>query len=161
MIRNALALAALLAANQAAALSCIPPDVARSFIEVAEAEETYIILLGRFDVPPGALPAPDLSDNDPEPVSVQAMFRGQQLQADGSFDGALGLPVTLAQSCAGPWCGQMAQDQRTLAFVRQTEKGLVLDVAPCAQFHFVRPTQEMLETLAACVTGGDCSPAEF
>ena len=161
MIRTALALAASLAANQAAALSCIPPDVARTFTEAAKSEDTYMILLGRFDVPPGALPELDLSDNDPEPVSVQAMFRGQQLQADGSFDGALSVPVLLAQSCAGPWCGQMAQDQRMLAFVRQTETGLVLDVEPCDQWHFARPTDEMLETLGACVTGGECAPAEF
>ena len=160
MIRSTLAVLAILAAGQASALSCLRPDVAQSFTDAANADESYIVVLGRFDVPPGALPAPDLTDAEPEPVNVQAMFRGRQLQADGTFAGALSVPVTLAQQCAGPWCGQMAQDQRLLAFLVQSDEGLVLEVGPCPKWAFANPTEEMLDTVAACVTGGDCTPAD-
>ena len=153
-ITTALALTAALVGAQASALSCMRPDVARSFQWAAEADESYVVLLGQFD-----FDAPRQSNSDrnaPKTASVPAQFNGQSLGANG-FQANAPLDVTLEFSCAGPWCGSLPDTgEDILAFVERGPDGYVLTVGPCYGTAFVSPSESDVQRVEACMRGDGC-----
>lgn len=147
--------ALIVSASEASALSCLRPDVARTFSEVAASEDIFVVLLGEFafDTPPST----ETGDiNAPRGVSFPARFVGQALGAEG-FGGAVALDMTVALTCAGPWCGQMApQGTPTVAFAEQTDAGYVLNVGPCGGRAFPEPEPEDIARIEACMRGEGC-----
>lgn len=151
-----LALLPLLAATEAGALSCLPPDPAASFQTANEAAEVYVVLHGTvtFDATwPGRGLAGDGPAED-QLVRIDGRIEGAGLAADGSFGNAVSGPVVLAESCAGPWCGSIPSGAEVLAFAEVGEDGVpVITLDPCGSLTFVDPTPEMLETVGACARG--------
>ena len=90
-ITAALALSATLLPQAATALSCLRPDVARSFTEVAAASESYIVVYGVFSFTP-------FETNPQGTPAINARFAGQSLTLDG-FTHPTELNVSIQATC--------------------------------------------------------------
>lgn len=151
-----LALFALsIAAGPAAALSCIRPDVAAAYEYASESDKNFVILRGEFDFDPTKLPDPL---GQPIEAQIVANFTGKLLTEKG-FTDEIEVPITVAMTCAGPWCARMSPKIDYIAFVLQNENALNFPIGPCYQFAFANPTDEMVQQIEQCAAGGDCSPA--
>ncbi len=151
-----LALSAL--AQPVLALSCLRPDVARSFNEAAAAKESYVIVQGRLTFDTSRLPKTDLGAQEeiPPHVDIAARLTGMSLSKQG-FTSDFDHPVTLRVQCFGPWCGGAASGAQYLSFLEKTDTGYMLTVTPCGGFGFAEPSREILETVSACFQNGRCA----
>ena len=151
--------AALLSAAPAFALSCLRPDLGRSFAAAAESESAYLVVHGAFDFKASAMPKADKSAGAGIAATgttrVPAQFKGGGLTPDG-FTVPVRLDVTLEVGCQGPWCGTLAAGEPQLAFLEQRDEGYVLSVEPCPGFAFASPTPEDLDFVTACYAKGSC-----
>lgn len=140
MIRTGLTAAALLAAGQAAALSCVRPDLARSFNEAAASEKQYVVLYGTFDFDLRKLPQVGWDrQQDTKPDNpIRAKFIGESLSRQGFVPSAIS-GMTLNAQCFRPWCAAIATDTPYLAFVEKTGDSYTLAISPCGGFAFVTP----------------------
>lgn len=154
-----LTLGAVLCAGQVSALSCMRPDAARTFQWAADAQESYVILMGQFAF---EAPRPDGVDmTNPEVVSVPARFVGSYLGMNGFVDGAA-LDLTITFTCAGSWCGSLdPSDREMLAFVQETPEGYVLEVGPCYGSIFFDPREGPAQQIESCMRGEGCEEAEM
>ncbi len=148
MIR-ALVAALSLAATQAQALRCLPPDVARSYVQGADVG--VVIVRGALRHT-GRKPPRSTA---PHPLRQAALLSGMQLGA-GGFDQPFDNAVTIQTTCAGPWCGSVPQQADDMIYVlRQVGATWVIAPSPCDAAVFA-PTDDVLATLTACVTGNRC-----
>ncbi|MEM1101043.1 MAG: hypothetical protein AAGH73_05880 [Pseudomonadota bacterium] len=144
-------------ASPASALSCLPVSVSRAYLDAAAAEETYVIALGRFSFAPEALaPRPAGEGSWAGTRRVAAGFTGALFSADG-FDFLTELDVTIAATCAGPWCASMAPGVETLAFLQEQADGYLLSLGPCGGSAFPDPTKAQIARIRACHAGGPCA----
>ena len=159
MIRSFTLAAAVLAAGQASALSCMRPDAVTSYQSAAGAEESYVVLWGDFTFE--ATEQPEVEDiNAPEPApAVVAGFEGRSIDA-GGFGTEFTAPVTLEPSCLAAWCGGFPEPGTGLAFARIVEDRLVIDLGPCGGWFFQDPAPEDIARVEACNAGGACEVAE-
>lgn len=158
-----LAAALALAASQATALSCIEPDVRNTYQAAAESTQRFAILLGQVELSRPALIRGDTYIENPDDVPPDSIgqLAGGAIRADGTFSADSIIPVAYSVMCHGPWCGNLESRSTVLAFVRiNDDDSLTLDVGPCNDWHFVDPSEEMLEQLSACVQGGACEPGQ-
>lgn len=157
-----LALALSVLASPALALSCLPPDVARSYTEAAAAEQSYIVVRGTLAFDETQLPEVDLAHQDQTPPStdIAARLTGQSLSQSG-FEREFDRPITLRALCFGPWCGRAVSGTETLAFLEKTGDGYALSITPCGGFDFPEPTEAMLDKVVECFQGGSCKPEPF
>ena len=139
-IKSALiALAAVTMLSPAAsALSCMRPDIAQTMESAKAADEVYYILVGTFT----SAPVPKtLKSNDPNAPqngigshTAEAWFDGKILSNDARYDNPVTrLPVDVAVSCAGPWCGSVpANGREVIAFVKvRTGQPMLLEAGAC------------------------------
>jgi len=146
-IKSALiALAAvMLLSPSASALSCMRPDIAQTMESAKAADEVYYILVGTFT----SAPVPKtLKSNDPNAPqngigshTVEAWFDGKILSNDARYDNPVTrLPVDVAVSCAGPWCGSApANGREVIAFVKvRTGQPMLRGRFPASVVHLVR-----------------------
>ena len=165
MIRPLAAALAMLAAGQAAALSCIRPDVAAAYTAAAEADESYVVLLGRLDFRPSRQP-PDIDGdvNQPRPAPpVRADFSGKSLASNG-FTREFSAPVMLEPVCWAAWCGGFpVPGQEVLLFARTEGSGgasrVWVELNPCGTQTFDQPTRADIRRVEACHQGGPCTAA--
>lgn len=143
-----------LAAGPALALSCARPDAARSFQNAAASTERYVILSGKFSFE--TLPE-KLDGETLKQTQAQARFEGLLLTGDG-FTEKVSADVTVELTCLGQWCAQVKPDADYLAFVQQSETALTWQIDPCNWAAFEAPTQEMIDTVTTCASGGTCTP---
>ncbi len=142
-----LAFALAILPQTASALSCLRPDVARSFTQAAEAEAVYSVVLGTFrggaDVEP--------------PATLTVQFDGRAL-SDTGFDLPFAAPVSVEITCLSAWCGYApADDVTTLAFLRwDGEGGYVLSESACPQWSFGDPNHADVARVVACMQGQSC-----
>lgn len=150
----------MLAAPPVAALSCLVPDPIRSFAEIHAAPESYRAYIGSFAFDADRLPPmQDLSQPvTATPNPVPAEFTGHQLGPTG-FDTPVEAAMLLQPSCAGPWCGSLAPDDKVLVFARVEEGQLIVDLDPCPGKVQAAPDAATRERLAACMRGEDCREA--
>lgn len=153
-----LLLAAALAAasGQAHALSCMRPDPILTFQQLAEAPETYFVLYGELSFDEGQLPPAVMQKQMSAPDPIPARFVGHGLSTDG-FTLDFVANVELQIGCAGPWCGTAQSGVDAIYFVEATDPPLTIHAGPCGGRIFERPSQAVLDTLTACMQGGDCS----
>jgi hypothetical protein len=151
MIRLALP-ALLLAATQAAALSCAPVDPIRDFQAAQAAPEIYHVLYGTLSFDPARMPQGE--SPDPQPAPVPARFSGFGLGLEG-FTRPVEAPVTLQPTCAGPWCGTFGPGT-ALLFAEVTSAGYVVEIGPCGGGAFDQVSEATLARLAACMRGEVC-----
>ena len=155
-MKHILAAATLSAlATDALALSCMAPSVAQSYAWADAADEAYVVLYGGFMF--GTPPSNDTGDiNAPLVVDVDASFVGHALTRDG-FQPINPLDLTVRLDCAGPWCGALPDDSGVmLAFVEQSDDGLLLTLGPCGGSLFSRVSREDFNTVEACMKQGAC-----
>jgi hypothetical protein len=155
MIRPLALAAALLAATDAAALSCIMPDPAQSFRMADEAPDRFVLLYGTLAADPALFP--DGTELEPDPDPVPGRFAGHSLTAAGFTEEASG-PVTLQPTCAAQWCGGPPGTGPVPAFARLTGAGRVIELDPCNAWVFPDPSTATLDLMAACLRGEACGP---
>jgi hypothetical protein len=147
------------AAQPAAALSCLVPDPVRSFAEIHAAPESYRAYVGRLSFDASKLPpSVAAAAANATPPAIPAGLSGYQLGPTG-FDTPVETAVVLQPSCAGPWCGSLAPGDEVLIFAREEEGQLVVDLEPCPGKVQAAPDAAMRDRLAACMRGEACAPA--
>ncbi|MBJ3761637.1 hypothetical protein ILP92_02585 [Maribius pontilimi] len=160
MTRVAVAIAACaaLAAPPASALSCLKPDLARSYLAAEQSEDVYSVILGALEFDASA---PPFNGTRALETSIPARINGRVLGQDG-FANYISRNIVLQVSCvADAWCGSaMAPGSRVMAFLRHAGDGLVLDLDPCPQWLFADPSAEQVARVADCFTGGPCVPGD-
>lgn len=144
-------LALTLMATQSHALSCVRPDVVRSYNGVAKSESEYVVLLGSFKFP-------KIQAEEGKSLNVKARFTGKLLTGAG-FNEEVTAPVTISFSCAGPWCGRIEPGSEQLSFVQQDGNLLTLQVDPCYGLTFPDPSAEQVKLIEDCAAGLSCEPA--
>ena len=161
-MRLALALALGLMAGPALALSCLPPDVARTYQQADEAEAAYVVVLGRLSFDESKLPVVDMArQQDTPPVTlIPARISGKALSRSG-FVTEFDQEITLNARCFGPWCAGASSGTEYLAFLERTDGGYVLSLDPCGGFGFPQPQAEMVAQAVACFRGESCEPRPF
>ncbi|MFD0858834.1 hypothetical protein [Roseovarius aquimarinus] len=157
----AAALAAAMASGPAAALSCLPHDLARTFERVNSAAETYVAFNGTLEFDESLLPEVDMADQQatPKETRIPARISGEALSRVG-FNRPFAGPVTLIVECFGPWCAQPPAVGEVLAFLRQDPEGFTLTTDPCGGDAFFGPDAAMLDKAHRCFTGGECEVEE-
>lgn len=143
----------------ALALSCLPPDVARTYQQAAAAEEAYFVVHARLEFDADALPRTDWRDQAATPphTLISARMTGYALSKTG-FDLLFDQPVTLDARCFGPWCAGAAPGTSYLAFLQRKDDGYLLALDPCGGMGFADPSPETLRRVATCHSGGSCDP---
>lgn len=151
-----LSLVATCLAGPALALSCLAPDVMRSYAEAAASEKEYVVVHGTLSFDEAQLPPEDLLQNDKPPeTDIPARLSGTYLTEAG-FEETFDRPVTLRALCLGPWCGRPASGSDYLAFLEKAGDGFLLEINPCGGFEFADPDTAMLDKVAQCFRTGDC-----
>lgn len=155
-----LSMALAATALPAHALSCLPPDVARTFNRAAEAEDTYIVVHGTLTFDTSKLPQADWQNqqNKPPNTLIPARLTGQSMSKAGfktPFDSA----ITLNAQCLGLWCAGAKSGTPYLAFLERGTQGYTLVLGPCGGLGFADPTPEMLRKALQCFRGSPCKPA--
>ena len=139
-----------LSVNQAAALSCLKPDVAEAFQTAAASELSYVVLKGKF-----AFTAPPKTD-EPQTRTIEATFDGRLLTGSG-FTQQVSAPVEVNLRCEASWCADLQPETDYIAFVEnQNNEKLIFDVGPCYGFAFQEPSQEDTKRVENCAQGGAC-----
>ena len=138
--------AVMMCAPAASALSCMRPDIAQTMEKVKASDEIYYILVGTFNSTPvpkskatssgktGSPNAPVRAINGIGPHNVQAWFDGRILSNDARYDSPVShMPIDVAVSCAGPWCGSApANERKVIAFVKaRPSQSMLLEAGPC------------------------------
>ncbi len=145
--------------TQAAALSCIEPNVERQFNEWVDSKDTYYIGVGTL-TPTDTLPkipnALDLNGGfeDKEPIRASYLFSGELL--DGEQGHLVELPITVSVSCIGPWCGGFPKAGKSglMALRGIGLQDLTLDMNACPGSIFPAGTEA---TVSACIRARRCS----
>lgn len=135
--------AALAGATEAAALSCMAPDVRRSFRDAQAAPETYVIVQGM------------LTMQNPNRSRV-GRLEGHMATRDG-FTRPFSARVRLRHTCLGPWCGSVSPGA-VLAFVQRNGDGYLIQEGPCSGNVFYSPTEQQIRQVIRCLRGGACKP---
>ncbi|KAA2312899.1 hypothetical protein DL237_16360 [Pseudooceanicola sediminis] len=148
----ALALATLVA-GPAQALSCLAPDVARSFDEASTSDARYMVLHGTLDRGTPSLPEQDLTNPDPEVQRLPALVRGKALTEDG-FSAAVQAQITMELGCTGPWCAALPENGEVLAFIELTNNGPILRLNACGGHLFADPSPEQIALIESCQADG-------
>lgn len=145
------ALIALMLAQPAHALSCLRPDVVRSYVDRA-GDPDLVVLLGSFNFPAGVLSQTqhDMT-REPTEITIVAQFRGEDLVTGTRIE----TDLVIRGRCFGPWCGDMAPGTQ-LAFAQKTANGLELAVDPCGTAAFPNPDIETLARLERCMRDRSC-----
>lgn len=145
----------LLVATPALSLSCMRPDVKRSFQQAAQAEEVYVVAHGTLTFAEHKLPEAVGNDSPPQTL-IPAHLSGKALSATG-FDVEFDRDITLDVLCFGPWCGGAGSGEEYLVFLRKDDEGYTMIADPCASMIFQDPNAEMLGTVSACFKAGTCT----
>lgn len=146
-----------LTANQASALSCLAPDVARGFNQIASSEKTYVVLNGSFSF----AARPDRTgEQRPQTQSFGSKFTGKLLTGNGFTDEIEDVLININSNCAGQWCGEIRPDTNYIAFVEQDGQTLTLQAEACPTFAFYEPTPDMVKQVESCAAGKGCTPKD-
>lgn len=135
-----------------AALSCLRVDPAAAFEGAAQADESFIVVVGAFDFDPADLPQSHA--DGVRSAQFPAQFTGDGLNRDG-FTVPLSITVTLDVECLGPWCGALTPGAPHLAFLERADTGFRLTVGACPGTVFADPDAATLDQMLTCLEG-DC-----
>lgn len=152
-------LALVCAPLQALALSCLPPSVARSYLEADAAEDSYVVVKGYLQFDTRALPKTHATKQRkvPQMTHIPARLQGRSLSEAG-FKLPFDRQVTLEVACFGPWCGGAPVKSEVLVFVRRDVDGFAIGLNPCGGFLFVQPKPAQIKQVERCRRGGTCTP---
>lgn len=144
-----------LAAGPAAALSCLRPDVARTYQKASEAEQAYVVVTGALRFDEARLPRDDGTNRDRRVVTIPARLEGTSLSRSG-FTTPFTRNITLEVNCFGPWCGGAQSGVEYLVFLEKHGRTLVMVADPCGSWSFPEPSAEQVKQVETCVGGLEC-----
>jgi hypothetical protein len=132
-------------AGPAAALSCLRPEVGRSFEEADAREEIFVVGIGALERTGEDVPDAPPSDDPNRRVgySFAARFEGMLATTDG-FDVPGTLDVTVEVSCVSAWCGGESLSEDALYFLRRDGEDYALEARPCGGYVFEAPTEAQI-----------------
>ncbi len=149
----ALAFCLGIAAQTAAALSCLPPTVERAFDTAHQAKETYVPVLGSFM---GFAQRPEGETLNGLDRRFRAVFQGHFVTSRG-LGGPVRAEVAMLELCLGPWCPAFAPDVPVLTFLHRDGTGYRFQVDACHSNYFADPTGAQIETLQNCLKTRACN----
>lgn len=150
----AVALAVALTATPALSLSCMKPDVVRSYQQAADADDHFVVVSGTLSH--SRVPIPSGKREGQQPLTFTAKLVGKYLQNDG-FTGDFAAPVEVTLNCVSVWCATLPpQNSKVLAFVKLTPTRYEIDAQPCPTWLFDEPEPDQMVRLVMCHTKGDC-----
>lgn len=169
-LRSVLFYAALSLPGQAMALSCLKPNMGRSFNERAADDQVWVLAEGQIlaDLPlQDLLRLPPPGENGQMPVqetrtvSAGGSFVGRQLGA--KTEAPLNDRIALSVECLSPWCGAFPPEGTPLlAFLKRTaDGGLALEAGLCPRGFVERPSAAQVSALRNCLAKGSCGAAEI
>jgi hypothetical protein len=147
----------LVLAFPAHALSCLPPDAVRLYMQAAESEAPFTIFRGRID---SARPiaVPEVPGDSATPETRDAVTRVRltgRLLGEKDFTQPFSGEVDIRVTCLSVWCGTPVTDREILAALRMTEDIPVLEIGPCGG-DSMPAEQADIEALLACHRTGEC-----
>ncbi len=152
----ATALIFLAMASQAIALSCLRPNIGRTFNTIATSESIYLMGQGT------------LTATEKIPDYKQGVERQIRANFTGVFYGVTGtstkrtISVTVDAICFASWCGNFPKtNKKTVVFLKQSPNGLRLESNPCEGHFKVSPTSKDMRILQECLKNGMCSKAQI
>lgn len=148
-------MAFVLAAGPALALSCLRPDVARTYNQASEAEQAYVVVSGALRFDETRLPENDGTKNDRRNVTIPARLEGTSLSRAG-FTTPFARDITLEVRCFGPWCGGAQSGVEYLVFLEKHGRNLVMVADPCGSWAFPEPSAEQVRQVETCIGGLEC-----
>lgn len=146
MLKRLALLVALIAAGPAAALTCVRPEIDRSFERADAREEAFVVALGSLNRSGANIPdGPDGGDPlHPVSYSFAARFEGRLASSEG-FVTERGFDVTVEVGCLSAWCGGESLSEYGLYFFRRDgHEAYALEANPCGGFFFDNPVEHQL-----------------
>ena len=159
-MRALLALGFCLLAGPVLALSCVRPDVATTYKGAAEADETYVVVLGILEFNETLLPDFDGNNNNRPDRIIPARIKGKSLSRAG-FETSFDRNVSLVLQCLGPWCGGAETGVEYLAFLERTQPGYIMRMDPCGFWSFSEPSRSQILQAESCMAGRTCEAHPF
>ena len=156
MLKTALiCLMALSLPGNALALSCMQPNMARSFNDKAADTQVWMLVEGKFVAElalsdllrlPPPRPGEPVPQQESRTVTASAQFTGRQL--GGTHSTPLETQVSLEVSCLTPWCGSFPPvGTSVLAFLAVGDGGnLTLRSGLCPGAFQAQPTPKQVAT---------------
>jgi len=157
-LKYSIAAALCLIASQAAALSCMPPDLATTFNRMNEVPEDVYVLRGKLDFDESLLPQ-GVVNEERHPAPISGTFAGEALTREG-FVSRFVSPVIVQSVCYGPWCGGVGSGEDLITFAKVVDGAVVVEVDPCGSTVFYDPTPKMESDLISCIRGETCESKE-
>ena len=157
MMKSLFPLVLALLATPVWSLSCLRPDIVRTFEQARDAEEGFWIVRGRvLSDQPIATPAlgADGVYKDGAKADTPVRVVGQGLRPDGQF-GDFVQDVTLSITCLAHWCGSVTLEEELFMAIEVKENGPELVADPCSN-RIVRFSEEGEARLLRCVREGVC-----
>ncbi|KAB7614652.1 hypothetical protein F9L33_08420 [Amylibacter sp. SFDW26] len=149
---GAIALIFLALASQAAALSCVRPNIGRTFNNVAASKDIYVMGQGT------------LTATGKIPKYQQSVERQITTEFTGVFYGVSGalrertVLVTVDTICFASWCGSFPKtDEKMIVFLKKSPSGYRLESNPCDGHFKIAPTIKEIRILQKCLKKGECS----
>jgi hypothetical protein len=145
----------IISATQASALSCLPPNIARSFNNANALPYTYVLAQG-FLSPMGRVPKYKAGKGR----NIRTRFNGVLLSSTGKT-AQQSFTVTVDTACYGDPCGELPDEKQELvALFRKTAFGYRLQTNPCGGDYKSSPTPKDIHLLQSCLKNGGCSEAQ-
>lgn len=142
-------------ASQASALSCLPPNIARTFNQVNDAPDVYVMGLGVLTAT-GQIP----KYKEGKPRHISAQFKAVFLGTSG-LSAEQDMAVTVDAICYASWCGGFPKtDEKMIAFLKKTGAGYRLESNPCDGHFKIAPSPKEIRLLQKCLKRGGCSEAQ-
>lgn len=138
-------------------LSCLRPDIVRTYEMARDAKAGFWIVLGEIVADgPIATPEPDAVGRFKEnaSASTSVAFAGLGMTADGSYKG-FEQRITLTITCLAHWCGSVQDETHVFAAIEVKDTGPELIIDPCSS-RVVPFSEDGEERLMACVRDGVC-----
>ncbi|GHA49016.1 hypothetical protein GCM10008927_12710 [Amylibacter ulvae] len=158
-----LACAGMMVAQSAHALSCMRPNIARSFNDFAASDDTYVLGFGKITATQKIVNPNKGKDGTAqhESYSVQASFSGR-FMGDAGWGDPKTLPVNVQVQCLSVWCGGFpTDDQDAIAYFQKTSTGYVLQMGPCGGHYKASPTLQEQRILKSCFRNKKCSNSQI
>lgn len=139
-------------------LSCIRPDIVRTFEEARDSEAGFWIVRGRIiSDGPIAVPQPDASGRykDNAVASTPVQFVGVGLRPNGEF-ADFEKDITLTVSCIAHWCGSPPLNTEVFASIEVKDSGPELQVDACSS-RVIPFSEDGEKRLLQCLSDGICT----
>ncbi len=157
MIRAAAVIFCAVIGADAQALSCAPPNVARTFNWHQNQPDTYRIFVGTVK-----MTAPIPKYREGQALSAKGVATGRFL-GKRNLTEMRSVDLTVNTVCAASWCGgfpTQTQDRDWIMFLENTPQGDVLTLGPCHQPHGQHTMKRRINVLQKCLRQGKCSDAD-